>query len=181
MTCYPQIIVASDPSDTVKEKVVLENSNPISSGMLEKASCSETVPKEVNAEKVEVNECTEVAGPSTKCIFRDLTENSSTTDNRKPLFLSRNWREVLCRCEKCSGLYAQRGISFLLDKEDSIAEYERMAKQKRDENMERQEGAEMNFLNNLGHVEKMEILSGIADMKNEIFSFLVRLTMVKSV
>ncbi|KAG6390830.1 hypothetical protein SASPL_148575 [Salvia splendens] len=45
-------------------------------------------------------------------------------------------------------------------------------KQKRNENIQKLEGAELNFMNNLGHVEKMEILSGIADMKNEIFSFL---------
>lgn len=47
-----------------------------------------------------------------------------------------------------------------------------MAKQKRDENVQKQEGVEMKFLNNLGHVEKMEILSGIADMKNELRAFL---------
>ncbi|KAL0324197.1 UNVERIFIED_CONTAM: putative E3 ubiquitin-protein ligase UBR7 [Sesamum calycinum] len=65
-----------------------------------------------------------------------------------------------------------KGIGFLLDKEDSIAEYERVAKQKRNENLQKQEGVELNFLNNLGHVAKMEILSGIADMKNEFCAFL---------
>ncbi|KAI3453820.1 hypothetical protein Pfo_010483 [Paulownia fortunei] len=181
LTYYPQIISAPDPSDTVKEKAVSENSHLISSGKLENGNCSldsslsntnsDTVHKEANVEGV-VKECTEADGPSAKCIIGDLVGNPSTTGNSKPMFLSKNWREVLCRCEKCSDFYAQRGISFLLDTEDSIAEYERMAKQKRNENMQKQEGAELNFLNNLGHVEKMEILSGIADMKNEIFSFL---------
>ncbi|KAK6158385.1 hypothetical protein DH2020_005699 [Rehmannia glutinosa] len=63
-------------------------------------------------------------------------------------------------------------VAGAIDKEDSIAEYERMAKQKRNENLQKQEGVEQNFLNNLGHVAKMEILSGIADMKNEFCSFL---------
>ncbi|GFZ04991.1 PHD finger protein-like protein [Actinidia rufa] len=55
---------------------------------------------------------------------------------------------------------------------NSIVEYEKMAKQKRDEKLKQQEGVELNFLNKLGHVEKMEILNCIADMKNEIHSFL---------
>lgn len=103
----------------------------------------------------------------------DLLTTESTSEKRQPMFLLKNWREALCGCEKCSSFYAKKGICFLLDKEDSIAEYEKMAKQKRDEKMQQQEGAEMNFLSNLGHVEKMEILSGIADMKDEIRSFLV--------
>ncbi|KAG6408082.1 hypothetical protein SASPL_131085 [Salvia splendens] len=115
LTCYPQIISASDPSDTGKEKAV-ENSVLISSDTLDEDSCS-----------------------------IGIIENLPDTGNSKPLFLS---------------------------KEDSIAEYEKMGQQKRNENIQKLEGAELNFMNNLGHVEKMEILSGIADMKNEIFSFL---------
>lgn len=102
----------------------------------------------------------------------DLLTTELTLEKSQPMFLTKNWREALCGCAKCSGFYTEKGIGFLLDKEDSIAEYERMAKQKRDEKMQQQEGAELSFLSNLGHVEKMEILSGIADMKDEIRSFL---------
>ncbi|XP_076882738.1 uncharacterized protein LOC143531297 [Bidens hawaiensis] len=101
-----------------------------------------------------------------------LTAELTSEEKSQSMFLVKNWREVLCKCEKCSDFYVKKGISFLVDKEDSIAEYEKIAKQKRDEKMQQQEGAELNFLNNLGHVEKMEILSGIADMKDEIRSFL---------
>ncbi|XP_076890472.1 uncharacterized protein LOC143541562 isoform X2 [Bidens hawaiensis] len=101
-----------------------------------------------------------------------LTAELTLDEKSQPMFLVKNWREVLCKCEKCSDFYVKKGISFLVDKEDSIAEYEKIAKEKRDEKMQQQEGAELNFLNNLGHVEKMEILSGIADMKDEIRSFL---------
>lgn len=93
-------------------------------------------------------------------------------EKNKPMFLSKNWRDILCKCENCAKFYEQKGIGFLVDKDDSIAEYEKMAKHKRDEKLEQQEGVELNFLNKLGHVEKVEILSGIADMKNEIHSFL---------
>nr|XP_043627384.1 uncharacterized protein LOC122599001 isoform X2 [Erigeron canadensis] len=54
-----------------------------------------------------------------------------------------------------------------------IAEYEKLVKQNRDEKMHQQEGADLNFLGNLWHVRKMEILSGIADMKDEFLSFLI--------
>ncbi|KAH6805103.1 PHD finger protein-like protein [Perilla frutescens var. frutescens] len=172
LTCYPQTISASDPSDTTKEKGV-ENSNLISSVKPDDGNCSfDSNISKTNSPTVPVDVDAEVAGPSTKCIVGGITDNLSSTENSKPLFLSKGWRECLCRCGKCCDLYAQRRIGFLVDKEDSIAEYERMGEQKRNENIEKQEGAEMSFLNNLGHVEKMEILSGIADMKNEIFSFL---------
>ena len=48
-----------------------------------------------------------------------------------------------------------------------------MATQKRKEKLQQQEGAELSLFNKLGHIEKMEILSGIADMKDEIRTFLV--------
>ena len=102
----------------------------------------------------------------------DLVVTSPNLE-RKPMFLSKSWRDVLCRCERCGDYYKEKGIGFLLDKEDSIAEYEKMAKQKREEKLQQQEGVELSLLNNLGHVEKMEILNGIADMKDELRTFLV--------
>lgn len=129
-------------------------------------------PVEADAEGVNI-ECSEVAGPGTKCIIGGIIDNLPTTENSKPLFLSKRWRECLCRCGMCSHLYAQRRIGFLLDKEDSIAEYERMAEQKWNENIQKLEGTQLNFLNDLGHVEKMEVLRVIGDAEYEIFSLLV--------
>lgn len=114
-----------------------------------------------------------VGEKSDTCVLGvDLLTAELPSEKCQPMFLSKNWREALCGCAKCSDFYSKKGISFLLDKEDSIAEYEKMAQQKRDEKMQQQEGAELNFLSNLGHVEKIEILSGIADMKDELRSFL---------
>jgi E3 ubiquitin-protein ligase UBR7 len=96
----------------------------------------------------------------------------SVTEKNMPFFMSKGWRDTLCRCETCTNFYAQRGIAYLVDKEDSIEEYEKIAKQKREKKLEQQEGAETNFLNSLNHVQKIEILSGINDMKNEFQSFL---------
>ncbi|CAA6671560.1 unnamed protein product [Spirodela intermedia] len=86
--------------------------------------------------------------------------------------LSKKWRNALCECRACSEFYAKKGISHLIDREDSLEEYENIAKRKRQEKMQEQEGAELNFLNTLNHVQKIEILNGITDMKNELQSFM---------
>ncbi|PIA49016.1 hypothetical protein AQUCO_01300101v1 [Aquilegia coerulea] len=120
-----------------------------------------------------LRECNQSTRSCSTCSLGvDLRVTPTILEKSKPMFLAKNWRGLLCRCEMCLEVYTQRSVSFLLDKEDSIAEYENMAKQKRQEKMQQQEGAELNFLNKLGHVEKIEILSGIADMKNEFRSFL---------
>ncbi|KAI3804474.1 hypothetical protein L1987_26046 [Smallanthus sonchifolius] len=126
-----------------------------------------------NSKSVEDDKGKILGEKSAACLLGvDLFSAELTSEKSQPMFLAKNWRDALCGCGKCSDFYVKKGISFLLDKEDSIAEYEKMAKQRRDEKMQQQEGAELNFLSNLGHVEKMEILSGIADMKDEIRSFL---------
>ncbi|TKY68365.1 E3 ubiquitin-protein ligase UBR7 [Spatholobus suberectus] len=41
-----------------------------------------------------------------------------------------------------------------------------MAKQKREEKLQQQKGAELSFFNKLGHVQKVEILKAIEEMKD---------------
>ncbi|EHA8586601.1 putative replication stress response regulator SDE2 [Cocos nucifera] len=110
---------------------------------------------------------------SSTCILGiDINSKPVIFEKKNPMFLSKSWRNHLCRCSTCCDYYTQSGIGYLIDKEDSLEEYEKMAKQKREEKLQQQEGAQLNFLNTLGHVQKMEILNGIADMKNEFRSFL---------
>lgn len=114
------------------------------------------------------------ASSSPSCFLDvDLCMASRVSEKKKPMFLSKNWRNLLCRCSTCADFYVQKGISYLIDMEDSMEEYEKMGKEKREEKLQQQEGVELNFLNKLGHVQKIEILNGIADMKNELRSFLV--------
>lgn len=197
LTLYPQTIWAAvkqpDAANISKEVDLVENVPPPSEShaKLENDSSSDS-PQEnssipaANSESamllgensnvnMRLKQCIQGAGPSTTtCVLgADLVAAPPLLEKSKPMFLSKNWRDVLCKCEKCVEFCTQKRISFLLDKEDSIVEYEKMGKQKRDEKLQQQEGVEQSFLNKLGHVEKMEILSGIADMKNEIHSFLV--------
>lgn len=119
------------------------------------------------------NETINEVDQTASCVLGTSQSSASMVVENKPMFLSKNWRGALCRCEKCINNYKLKNISFLLDEEDSIAEYEKIAKQKREEKLQQQEGAELKMFDNLGHVEKIEILSGIADMKDEIRTFLV--------
>ncbi|XP_057511627.1 uncharacterized protein LOC130793784 [Actinidia eriantha] len=201
LTLYPENIWPAvrqrDATNAAKEKNVVEDMPPAcgSSEKLENGICSSESPKlncavttgipetvsigkdipigENSDKNADSGQCIAGAGPRTGCLVGvDLVVAPPVLEKSKPMFLSKSWRDVLCRCDNCAKFYTQKGISYLLDKEDSIVEYEKMAKQKRDEKLQQQEGVELNFLNKLGHVEKMEILNGIADMKNEIHSFL---------
>lgn len=157
---------------TEAEKSVVQNCS-------EKISESETGQPEncTEAEKSVVRTCSEKVDdsepvPATGCaIGTDL--NSCPDFEKKPLFLSKNWRNILCRCEKCLEMYKQRKVSYLLDAEDTIVEYEKKAKEKRTEKLEKQEGDALDLLNSLNHVAKVEILHGIKDFQDELQGLLV--------
>lgn len=188
---YPPTVFASVPQKTatssLKEKEVAENVPPLSSEETNNASSSQDtlmtnvskeelllgkgIHEENDGKTTTMNHCNGVAGSSEKCVLGlNLSEAVAKLEKSKPMFLCKNWREVLCRCQNCVDFYNQKGVGYLLDPEDTIAEYEAMAKQKR-EQLEQQQSSE--FLSKLGHIEKMEILTGIADIKNELHSYLV--------
>uniref|UniRef100_A0A0D9WQV1 UBR-type domain-containing protein n=1 Tax=Leersia perrieri TaxID=77586 RepID=A0A0D9WQV1_9ORYZ len=169
---YPDSIWASNKqssshgdTEKIENGVITNHSNG------EKTSDSGKFPKENAApEKASLDESSDG-----KCkLEMNISTKIQSADSEKnmPFFMSKGWREVICRCETCMDFYAQRGVAYLIDKEDSIEEYEKVAKQKREKKLEQQEGAEANFLNSLDHVQKIEILTGINDMKNEFQSFL---------
>ncbi|WRX18893.1 hypothetical protein QQP08_011380 [Theobroma cacao] len=191
LTLYPKTIRAAGgqpvaPVTTSKDKSVVEDIPPKDggAGKLENNVCSDSSIKDnlvadANCESVSdgkkfvlgessQNDDSSIASSHATCILGA----DSVVSESKPLFLSKNWRDTLCRCDKCLDMHKQKHISYLLDKEDSIAEYEKTAKQKREEKLQQREGAAVNFFNNLGHVEKMEILNGIADFTDEFRSFL---------
>lgn len=199
LSTYPQTIWAAGlrrnaGCNTNKDKDVLEEiPSAGGSGKLENGICSNGSPREDNAiantsaesvtggkgvtgessKKIfDLVQCMNDGGAHIACLFGDNIVVDGSISLTKPLFLSKNWRATLCRCKKCLSMYEQKRVPYLIDEEDSIAEYERTAKQKREEKLQQQEGAELTFLNKLGHVEKMEILNGIADMKDEFHNFL---------
>ncbi|XP_019170281.1 PREDICTED: putative E3 ubiquitin-protein ligase UBR7 isoform X2 [Ipomoea nil] len=195
---YPPTVFASVPpknaTSSLKEKEVAENV-PLSSEETNNASSSQDtlmtnaskeelslgkgIHEENDGKTTTTNHCNGVAGSSEKCVLGlNLSEAVAKLEKSKPMFLCKNWREVLCKCQNCVDFYNQKGVGYLLDPEDTIAEYEAMAKQKREE-LEQQQSSE--FLNKLGHIEKIEILTGIADIKNELSSYLASFDPSKAV
>jgi E3 ubiquitin-protein ligase UBR7 len=104
---------------------------------------------------------------------RDVeTVGNSQLKPGQAIFLSKSWRTELCRCSSCQAMYAAKGLSFLLDTEDTLQEYEETAKRKRVESRGKDEATAENFMKKLGHVQKMELVNGINDMATEFGSFL---------
>lgn len=157
----------SGSSSDGKNIIVEENSNTNTSGG---HPTNDANPENCNT-NISADQHTNNANSHVNCLLGDSPLPDGV--DSKPLFLSKIWRDVLCRCDKCLDMYKQKQIGYIVDKEDSIAEYERTAKQKREENLQKQENAELNLFNNLGHVEKIEILNGLADMRTELQNFMV--------
>ncbi|KAI4372638.1 hypothetical protein MLD38_010842 [Melastoma candidum] len=189
LASYPQSIMAAKSSAPSKDKGVLADTT--SAPELEKQGVVRMPPDanlemdrpnipngkifcngESSAGDLSSSEIKEETIQSSSCILGTNPDLENSMECPRPLFLGKNWRDTLCRCPRCMDMYTGKNISYLLDKDDSIMEYEKMAKQKREEKLQQQEDTEKSLLNNLGHVEKIEILSGIADMKDEIRSFL---------
>ncbi|XP_044438466.1 putative E3 ubiquitin-protein ligase UBR7 isoform X1 [Triticum aestivum] len=165
---------SSGHADTEKN----ENGAPVDRQSIENTSVEENCTKDIAASDKSI--LGDNSGGNCK-IGVDINTTSADSEKTMPFFMSKGWRETLCKCGTCTNFYAQRGIAHLTDKEDSIEEYEKIAKQKREKKLEQQEGAEANFINSLNHVQKIEILSGINDMKNEFQSFMVKFSAYLSV
>ncbi|UJR16056.1 hypothetical protein I4U23_002969 [Adineta vaga] len=113
-----------------------------------------------------------------------LTENNTSASNNASCILSSNkennefhtiflrdgWRRRLCRCEQCSKLYDEMNLTPVFDDADSIQEYEKQALAK-SENLD---GDKIlaDSLENLGHVQKLEVLRGINEFKKTLGDFL---------
>ncbi|KAE9596522.1 hypothetical protein Lal_00007619 [Lupinus albus] len=189
---YPEVIRASgkQPDATVevsKGKSVLEAMPPMSEGSSHNSPKTDdakaTISESISGGKdllqggnchnsKELSQCTSSTNMLVRCLLGVNIVSASPVLDGKPIFLSKNWRDALCKCNNCLEFYNQKRIAFLLDKEDSIVEYEKMAKQKREEKLQEAEGTEVNFFNKLGHVEKVEILNGIEEMKDGLRTFL---------
>ncbi|OAE31161.1 hypothetical protein AXG93_3617s1000 [Marchantia polymorpha subsp. ruderalis] len=174
------------------------NKKPYTNGLtLETALGGRPVPSvEENgkAEKLEVSSTNHVGessgsgGSVCKLKRTSQAESALTTSEEKPeettsvglkvldsgraVFLAKSWRTELCQCDACKAMYMAKGIEFLLDKEDTLQEYEESAKRKREEAKEKEDGTTQAFLQKLGHVQRIELVHGINNLATELESFL---------
>ncbi|XP_031696367.1 putative E3 ubiquitin-protein ligase UBR7, partial [Anarrhichthys ocellatus] len=88
------------------------------------------------------------------------------------VFWPSGWRSKLCSCTTCKECLSEAGLSFLLDESDTVLAYENKGKT----NEQRQQSHDplMSVLDNLNHVQQLEIIHGYNDMKTELKDFLQR-------
>lgn len=166
-TCGPE----KPMGDTSKSSRIDEAQASVDSGSI---SDEKSLPQGGDCNNsMALNQCTESTNSHVNCLLGVNLVAAAPVTHGEPLFLSKSWRDALCKCNNCLEYYNQKRIAFLLDKDDTIVEYEKMAKQKREENLQQQEGAELSFFNKLGHVAKVEILKGIEDLKDGLRTRLV--------
>ncbi|KAF3777282.1 putative E3 ubiquitin-protein ligase [Nymphaea thermarum] len=174
------MVVENGSSSSVMPEKDICSGNPTSNSVVTDAGCVAVLSENGMEAKGNVENNGDLIQENTgdphvqtpACVLGHNLLEASLVLEKKPMFLSKGWRDQLCHCGNCREFYDKKNVAHLIDKEDSMEEYEKVAKQKRAENLQQQEGAELNFLNKLNHVQQIEILSGIADMKNEFRSFL---------
>ncbi|XP_028826745.1 putative E3 ubiquitin-protein ligase UBR7 [Denticeps clupeoides] len=79
-----------------------------------------------------------------------------------------HWRSELCTCVSCKRVYVNTGVQFLLDQSDTLLAYERRGLLEQgcpDQLL-------MSCLRTLSHVQQLEIIYQINDMKTELMAFL---------
>jgi E3 ubiquitin-protein ligase UBR7 len=157
---YPDEILATrKKAEVSKDKLVLEDKPCESNKPIGETSSSSSA----KLDSWTLNQFPKSSDMHVSCL---LGVNLLDGIHDKPLFLAKNWRDALCKCNNCLEFYNKKQIAFLLDKEDSAVAYEKMAKQKREEKLlQQQEG------------DSLEILKGVEDaigqMKDEIRTFRV--------
>lgn len=129
----------------------------------QKSMAKLSLPLNQNSERTDVQ--------VSECKLRGDVNKLFSLERKKPLFLAKNWRKLLCRCSDCHDLYRTK-VTFLLDEGDTLEEYEKVAKQRRAEKLQQQEAAELELFQNLDHVQKIEILTGLSEITDELNSFL---------
>ena len=79
--------------------------------------------------------------------------------------LHNTWRQQLCKCENYLNMYAEEGVSFLTDMEDTVQVYEEKGKAVAMQD-------EADALNSLDRVPLMEAINGYNDLKNHLIEYL---------
>ncbi|XP_039892746.1 putative E3 ubiquitin-protein ligase UBR7 isoform X2 [Simochromis diagramma] len=85
---------------------------------------------------------------------------------------SREEVEPRCRLKELQLRLLEAGLSFLLDESDTVLAYEN--KGKNSEQRRQEDDPLMSALDNLNHVQQLEIIHGYNDMKTELKDFLQR-------
>lgn len=65
-----------------------------------------------------------------ECLLSNLQGNVDENEASKSLalFMTGDWRQQLCKCQKCCQMYRCQDVDFLTDLEDTVHHYEEQSK-----------------------------------------------------
>ncbi|XP_039892737.1 putative E3 ubiquitin-protein ligase UBR7 isoform X1 [Simochromis diagramma] len=107
-----------------------------------------------------------------RCRLKELQVIGQKRVQSGAVFWPSPWRSKLCSCRMCQLRLLEAGLSFLLDESDTVLAYEN--KGKNSEQRRQEDDPLMSALDNLNHVQQLEIIHGYNDMKTELKDFLQR-------
>ncbi|KAK6181399.1 hypothetical protein SNE40_009256 [Patella caerulea] len=102
------------------------------------------------------------------CLLKELQKREiPSTDSA--VFMSEAWRSKLCKCTSCKKMYEEKGISFILDNDDTVHAYE-------DKGLAAHSNSDTNALpsalSQMDRVQQVELIHGFNDMKNGLREYL---------
>uniref|UniRef100_A0AAY4D5R3 Putative E3 ubiquitin-protein ligase UBR7 n=1 Tax=Denticeps clupeoides TaxID=299321 RepID=A0AAY4D5R3_9TELE len=111
------------------------------------------------------------ASPSqmAECRLKVLQTSGRTREESGAVFWPCGWRSKLCSCTSC-----KTKTAFLLDESDTVLAYENKGKTTEQEGGGDGRDPLMSALNNLNHVQQLEIIHEYNDMKTELKDYLQR-------
>ncbi|KAK3542679.1 hypothetical protein QTP86_032560, partial [Hemibagrus guttatus] len=132
-------------------------------------------------EKVEVNgtsgckrKLQELEAEGSGCRFQEMKLSGKSRVQQGAVFWPAGWRTKLCSCQHCKSVFAEGGVSFLLDETDTVLAYENKGKTTEQANGGEARDPLMSALNNLNRVQQLEIIHEYNDMKTELKDYLQR-------
>ncbi|XP_035764843.1 putative E3 ubiquitin-protein ligase UBR7 [Neolamprologus brichardi] len=93
-----------------------------------------------------------------RCRLKELQVIGQKRVQSGAVFWPSPWRSKLCSCRMCQLRLLEAGLSFLLDESDTVLAYEN--KGKNSEQRRQEDDPLMSALDNLNHVQQLEIIHG---------------------
>ncbi|XP_056333693.1 putative E3 ubiquitin-protein ligase UBR7 isoform X5 [Danio aesculapii] len=102
------------------------------------------------------------------CVFTEMKDTETHTDQHGSVFWPYDWRSKLCTCTDCKRMYVASGVQFLLDESDTLLAYEDRAKTE----ALRSGGGVLSCLSTLTHQQQLDTLYRLNEMRQELCEFL---------
>eukprot|EP00898_Chlorokybus_atmophyticus_P004590 jgi/Chlat1/5131/Chrsp33S05133 len=100
-----------------------------------------------------------------------LQQSTAADMSCRTIMFQEGWREKLCRCDACAKMYADRKLDFLLDPQDTWAEYEKKSKAAVDELSAEARGLQA-FDAAFDRTQKVELLHAYHELSDSVKAFL---------